>query len=39
MRWHSCMFDVQTSRVADYDTDLYVVVKVRERLSANKHSK
>ena len=34
-RWHSSILDVRSFRVADYDTDQYLVVaKVGERLAA-----
>ena len=38
-RWHSIIFDVQSFRGADYDTDHYIVVaKVRERLAISKQA-
>jgi hypothetical protein len=38
-RWHLSVLDVQSFRVADCDTDQYVVVAlVRERLAASKQA-
>jgi hypothetical protein len=38
-RWHSSILDVQSFRVADCDTDHYLVVaKVRERLAVSKQA-
>jgi hypothetical protein len=38
-RWYSSMFDVQSFRAADCDTDQYLMVaRVRERLAVSKQT-